>query len=355
VVSREDSGVRRVVARCRRGLDGPDLPADLQQLLAQIAHFDMACWGLLDPGTLWPVTNAGTSAATGAAAVRAWQYELTTPDVLKVTDLAAGHPTGVLSIATGGEPDRSPRYRSVLAPVGVTDELRVLLNTGGVSWGWMALFRLGGVFTPLDAARIAALQPHLARAWRNAVLRTAAKHTTDPTPPAVVVLDRDDRIESLTPGGQALLQRLPADRAGPIPGVLRALASRARAHTSEEDCADGVRAMLPDTDGRWLLLDAAPLLGTSRSVAITARQADRVDVGAVLLRAHGLTPRETEVALAVLRNETTKQIAATLNLSPWTVQDHLKAAFAKTGVRSRRELAVHLFRPPPHTPDPPPR
>jgi DNA-binding CsgD family transcriptional regulator len=354
-VNRQDPSVRRAVARCRQGLDGPDLPVDLQHLLAGIVPFDMACWGLLDPGTLWPVTNTGTSPATGAAAARAWQYELTVPDVLKVTDLAAGRPTGVLSVATGGEPDRSPRYRGVLAPIGVTDELRVLLSTGGVGWGWMALFRLSGVFTPLEAARIAALQPHLARAWRNAVLRTAVGRTADTTPPAVLVLDRDDRIESLTPGGQTLLQRLPAGRAGPIPDVLRVLASRARADNQEEDRADDVRAMLPDAGGRWLLLDAAPLLGPGNHVAITARQADRVDLSAVLLRAHGLTPRETEVALAVLRNETTKQIAAALNLSPWTVQDHLKATFAKTGVRSRRELAVHLFRPPPHTPDPPPR
>jgi DNA-binding CsgD family transcriptional regulator len=211
----------------------------------------------------------------------------------------------------------------------------------------MALFRLGGVFTPLDAARIAALQPHLARAWRSAVLRTAAEHTTDPMPPAVVVLDRDDRIESLTPGGQVLLQRLPVGRDGPTPDVLRALAARARTDTRAEDHPDGAHAMLPDTGGRWLLLDAAPLLGTGDSIAITARPADRVDFGGVLLRAHGLTPRETEVALAVLRNDTTKQIAATLNLSPWTVQDHLTAAFAKTGVRSRRDLAMHLFRPPP--------
>ena len=174
-------------------------------------------------------------------------------------------------------------------------------------------------------------------------------------PPAVVVLDRDDRIESLTPGGQALLQRLPVGRDGPTPDVLRALASRARTDTRAEDHPDGARAMLPDTGGRWLLLDAAPLLGTSDFIAITGRPADRVDLGGVLLRAHGLTPRETEVALAALRNDTTKQIAAALNLSPWTVQDHLKAAFAKTGVRSRRDLAMQLFRPPPHNLDRPPQ
>ncbi|MEP7024239.1 MAG: helix-turn-helix transcriptional regulator, partial [Actinomycetota bacterium] len=85
-------------------------------------------------------------------------------------------------------------------------------------------------------------------------------------------------------------------------------------------------------------------------VAVTIQRAGRSDVGPVLLRAHGLTNRETEVALAVLRGESSKQIAAALFLSPWTVQDHLKAIFAKTGVRSRRELSMRLFTAPAHHP-----
>jgi DNA-binding CsgD family transcriptional regulator len=55
-----------------------------------------------------------------------------------------------------------------------------------------------------------------------------------------------------------------------------------------------------------------------------------------------LTLRERDVALAVIRGETTRQIADALYLSPWTVQDHLKAIFDKTGVRSRRELVAQL-------------
>jgi Bacterial regulatory proteins, luxR family len=47
-----------------------------------------------------------------------------------------------------------------------------------------------------------------------------------------------------------------------------------------------------------------------------------------------------EIALALLRGDDTVTIAASLHLSPWTVQDHLKAIFDKTGVRSRRAFVA---------------
>jgi DNA-binding CsgD family transcriptional regulator len=79
---------------------------------------------------------------------------------------------------------------------------------------------------------------------------------------------------------------------------------------------------------------------------VTIRRARRSEIGELLLRTYGLTNRETQVALAVLRHETNQEIAAALSISAWTVQDHLKAIFAKTGVRARRELAIMLFKPP---------
>ena len=61
-------------------------------------------------------------------------------------------------------------------------------------------------------------------------------------------------------------------------------------------------------------------------------------------RAYGLTAQERNVAEAVCRGLSTREIALRLRITSNTLQDHLKVIFDKTGVRSRRELTATILR-----------
>jgi DNA-binding CsgD family transcriptional regulator len=62
-----------------------------------------------------------------------------------------------------------------------------------------------------------------------------------------------------------------------------------------------------------------------------------------VLDALGLTAREQDVTRLVLAGRSTAEIAAELFISGYTVQDHLKSVFDKTGLRSRRVLVAWIF------------
>ena len=55
-----------------------------------------------------------------------------------------------------------------------------------------------------------------------------------------------------------------------------------------------------------------------------------------------LTPREREIFVAVLRSETTRQIAAARGLRYQTVKNYLTTIYHKLGVSNREELCAEF-------------
>jgi DNA-binding CsgD family transcriptional regulator len=102
---------------------------------------------------------------------------------------------------------------------------------------------------------------------------------------------------------------------------------------------------VPTKDGRWISVHASHLRaahGEDR-IAVVLEQIQARATVPLVLSAYGLSAREAEVAKMVLRGESTHAIVNTLHISSHTVQDHLKAVFDKTGVRSRRDLVGMLL------------
>jgi len=96
-------------------------------------------------------------------------------------------------------------------------------------------------------------------------------------------------------------------------------------------------------NGDWLLVHATHLHGSVDDIAVIIERAHPSRNAPLILSSLGLTHREAEVALLVLRGASTKAIGTELRLSTYTVKDHLKSIFDRTGVRSRRDLAAEIL------------
>lgn len=339
----------RVLVLCHAGLDSATLSREAEKQLHSVIPFDRACWHNVDPATSM-VTSVHGKTAPMSPLLPVLEYG--DRDVNQYAALAQRAPTvGILSQATGGDPSRSRRYREVLEPMEIGDELTASFTVDATFWGCVRLYRAAGrqPFDAVEAAFVAALAPALAEGFRNALLVPGLAEAATPREPGVVLLDERYGVEAISGPAEHWLREIadvtPVSR-DVLPHPVYAVATRARAihETGGDGSAAPARARVPTRSGGWLVLHGVRLSGSDRvGTAVVIEPAPSPEVAPLIITAYGMSERERDVLQQVLRGLSTKQIAVAFGISPYTVADHLKAIFDKTGARSRGELVSRLF------------
>jgi DNA-binding CsgD family transcriptional regulator len=196
-----------------------------------------------------------------------------------------------------------------------------------------------GDFTPDDARLLARLSTPIADAIRATLRVDAARRPHGDGGPGLIVLDGSDVPVWINDSANALLELFPPSRGAreSVPFAVRTLAASSRRSGRS-------RTLHVPTPSGWLLLHASLPAGRARDdVAVVLEAARDRKALELSFETFGLTPREREVATLAVCGLSTNVISERLFLSPWTVQDHLKAIFDKTGTRSRRQLRALAF------------
>ena len=310
--------------------------------VAPAIPFAFACFAVSDPATGLPSWSSKTR-PMGCGDEEFAAVEFGGPDINTLAEIAhRDPPVGALWVETDGQLDRCRRYREFLRPrFGFTDELRVVFRDHGASWGALALYREGddAPFSRSEAQQLGTTSEVLAESVQRSLFCPDRERGATPSPgPAVLIIDRSGTVTHISPAAESAIEELGGWDQGSLPTSVLAIATVARsgsghAETRAKGCS-----------GAWLSLRAALLSGPpdGADVVVTFEPTRRTDLSGLALAARGLTAREAEVAALVLQGANTRTIAANLYLSPHTVQDHLKAIFAKLGVKSRREMVAQL-------------
>ncbi|MFF0818175.1 LuxR C-terminal-related transcriptional regulator [Rhodococcus sp. NPDC003318] len=330
---------RELTALVVDGSDVSEIHRRAIDLVGASVRSELTCWALIDPETLaiGSMTSGCDRIPSSYEAILA-ESEYGGNDFGTFAGIAR---SGDIVLRVSDLPrraiGRSLRYSSVWQPLGLNREMRVVFVVNGFCWGGAGFVRSGPEFGDGDAELLRVLSPILASVTRTAMRGSAAAHLDDEGP-AVVVTDGDGNPLALTDAARAWQNRLGADAPGRLEVLLRAAAAGARSSPT-----GAFRTLVRDAGGGWTLVRSTGLFGEDPPrTAVTLEAARGEEITRLLFAAYAFTPRERQVCRDVLAGHSTTDIAHRLQITANTVQDHIRSIYAKSGVRSRAELAARL-------------
>lgn len=340
---RELAAVKRL---CYRGLDSAPLREAVGERLSRHLSADAFAFLALEPASGLPVhaVHDWPAGMCEAAHDRALLASPACDFGRRPSMRRRVHEVDKLALAPRGKSGSDVYLAEVLRPFGFEREVQMSCSAGGRIWGNLHLTRRTGrgPFAASAIALLEALAPHV-----TAGLRSAAGRDSLAAAPGggvgMVLLGPRGGIElandlalrflgnTATSGRQSRWVAIQT-----LVGLLSRVAADADAAVPALDLVDGER-------GEVYRLRAERLRhadGRARDLVLI--EPGRLSDGEKLSPSLGLTVREGEVALGVVRGLSTKELAAALGLSPHTVQTHVRHIFGKLGVASRRQLASLL-------------
>jgi DNA-binding CsgD family transcriptional regulator len=340
-----------LIGRCYAGLDAAGLREEVLRRLRRMLPVDAAFFATVDPMTLL-FTSAVADEPLGAATPLFLDNEFGRDDVNKFAALAeSADPVASLDRATRGQRPASARYREIMGPLGLGDELRAALVTKNGCWGVLCLHREDAPhgFDAREIGLIRRISPHLAEGLRRAVtIGPVAPIGGEAAVPGMIVLDANLAVVSMSQEAERWLAEIseadwPSTSELPMP-VYSAAAGLIRLEDGPATAQPPATVRLRSRAGRWLSLHASRLCGPpAPQIGVVIEPTPAAQISPLLLNAYGLTTAQSRVVALVVRGHSTRQIVGELHISANTVQEHLTAAFDKFGVRSRRELVAAVL------------
>jgi DNA-binding CsgD family transcriptional regulator len=268
-------------------------------------------------------------------------------------------PVGLLVRDTAGHREHSKVWRLLLRDLGCGDIASTVFADRHGCWGFLDLWRLGDEpFSDADADLLAAVAGPVCRAVRDRQARAfaAADAARSPDPPAaaagpaVLIVDDELRITARTTAAADWLRSLLPTAAGrdPVPAAVYNVAAQLLAREAGVD--EHPAAATTSVGGRtWVTLRASRLEPADGNrpgtIAVSIEEATAASRLDLFGRCNGLSARERELVALVVAGSDTADIAHSMSIAEYTVQDHLKSVFAKTGVGSRGALITTAIGP----------
>ena len=342
-------GIKRV---CYAGLDSVTLREEVARRVARVVPSDQSHFWSLDPDT--GLIHHGVSQHPSAEMLAEFVGQ-------RYPDDEATH---VIDQARAGiviKRGVGPHMQEMMRRAGLQHDMRALFFTPEAFWGsWCILRGPGAGFVDREVRFLERIAPHVSEGLKSAALQELALREPEVADDPLGEADATPAYLVLGPRGELVLRTAAAARylddlgavGGRIEGLLpfAVLSVRGRLLRIAAD-GDGVAAVArirsSGRSGVWYSLRATlaePDASGQSSVVVSIEPVTRRELAPFLFRLYGLSPREREVLLGVVRGEPTKVIAAHLGLSVHTAQDYLDHACEKVGVRGRKALVAKLFR-----------